>query len=235
MSGIYSPFTNIATWYLSSMIICMIILYPLLRKYKYNFLYIVAPILVLLIYGYLSNNNIHLKSAKKWIGFTYIGNLRAFADLTLGCLIYPLVEKIKKIKFTKFGSLVITIIELVCFIGTICICHFVFKAVKFVYISILLLTIGITLAFSEKTLDYKIMCNKFNYWLEKLSLPVYIFHLCIREFIQYAPFMPKLSYKITILIYISSAIIFGIIMMYIHDFFKKKKVGTKVLKLVIEK
>ena len=49
MTGIKIKILNGPLWYISSMLICMAILYSLIRKYKYNYIYIFVPLCVLLI------------------------------------------------------------------------------------------------------------------------------------------------------------------------------------------
>lgn len=44
------------TWYLSSMLLSMLLLYPLALKFKRNYTLLIAPIIAIICYGYLSVN-----------------------------------------------------------------------------------------------------------------------------------------------------------------------------------
>ena len=221
MSGINCFQINGPVWYISSMLICMGIIYPLLRKYKQNFIYIAAPLIVILGLGYLNHNYGSLRGPSKWLGLTYKGNIRAFIELTLGSIIYMCVEKIKTINFTKFGKIIITLTELGCFILPFLISQFI-KSANYDYIILFIISLGIILAFSEKTLEYNLFCNKFSYWLEKLSLSLFMIHIPVRLlFIFYKP-LASYTYIYKLSMFVCMSLVAGIILMYIMDYLKKK-------------
>ena len=51
MSGMAGYRVNTVTWYISAMILAMLILYPLLIKYKDTFFFIIAPCLSIFLLG----------------------------------------------------------------------------------------------------------------------------------------------------------------------------------------
>lgn len=55
MSGVRSTTVIGQTWYISVMLISMLILYPLIRRYKKTFTNIIAPLIVIFIGGWLSH------------------------------------------------------------------------------------------------------------------------------------------------------------------------------------
>lgn len=235
MTGLKGLSVNGPIWYISSMLLSMMILYPLIRRYKYNFLYIVAPLIILLGLGYLNRNFNNLRTPTMWIGFTYKGNIRAFIELLLGGILYIVCEKFKEINFTKFGKIFITVIEILCFITPFFISQFVTSATKYDFIVLAVISIGIIIAFSEKTLEYNFMCNKFSYWLERLSLTLYIFHFPIRLFFRNASFLKNIEYMKRLLLFIPSTIIICIIIMYLMEYLKKKNYFlNKIKNLLIE-
>lgn len=233
MSGIKTFSVNGPIWYISSMLICMLIIYPLIRKYKENFLYIAVPIIVLLGFGYLSYTCNNLRDPNQWIIFTFKGNIRAFIELCLGSLMYLLCEKFKSIDFTTFVKVIITIIEITGFITIFLVSQFL--TAKYDFMLVAILSISIILAFSEKTLEYNFLCNKFCYWLEKLSVSIFVFHFSVRLFIRNVDFFNRFSYLPKLGIYVISSIIVSIILMYLLDYLKKKNYFIdKVKKLVIK-
>lgn len=69
----YSPndasyLSNDATWYISAMILSMLLLWPLLRKYKENFFYIIAPLMICFLLGYSYQKFPSLRRPMKWQG-----------------------------------------------------------------------------------------------------------------------------------------------------------------------
>lgn len=161
-------------WYISAMLICMIILYPLAIKYKKNFIYIIAPLNVIFVGGWISHTYGNIADPEVWTGIVYKSLLRAFFELSLGAIAYQFSEYIKSINFTKLGRRVLTFIEI---FGFLSIFYFVNKPSphdKYDFIMILILFISISIAFSEKSILQNFGNNKVFYYLEKISLPMYL-------------------------------------------------------------
>ena len=91
------------------------------------------------------------------------------------------------------------------------------------------LSIAIVFAFSNKTLDYILMNNKFNYWLEKFSLSLFMFHMPIRIFMLRSPIFKNFNYPKKLLIFLLISFIVSLVMMYAIDFFKKKKLFSGLI------
>ena len=233
MTGIKIRILNGPLWYISSMLICMAILYPLIRKYKYNYIYIFLPLSVLLIMGYSNHLFNNLKGIHEWVGFTYRGNLRAFADLSIGIFIYAIYENLKNIEFTFIGKLVLTIIEIIGFIFPFIIGNFVKNPSQFDIIVIILLSISILIAFSEKTLEYNIMNNKIIKYLEKLSISMYIFHYPIGKTMLYTKYFKKFTYIQNLFFFIIFTFFVSVILTYIINILKKNDFYSYKLKRII--
>lgn len=235
MAGFKGTGANLPIWYISSMLLGMMILYPIIKKYRLNFIYLFVPIILIIGFGSLNSFYKDLRNPEVIILFTFKGNIRCILELLLGSVIYILCEKFKKIDFTKFGILIITIIEISCLIMPMIVSHFVDHSTKYDYILLVVISIGVLLAFSEKTLEYNILCNKFCYWLERISLTIYIFHFSIRIFCTNFSLFKKMNYINRLSIYLLLSILAGIIMMYIIDYLKKKNFYlNKFKKLIIK-
>jgi len=235
MAGFKGFVLNGSTWYISSMLMCMIILYPLIRKYKDKFLKLVAPVILIIGFGIFSKYYTHLRNPEKWLGLTYKGNIRAFLELLLGAELYLICEKLKKIDFTKFGKIFITLVEIGCFIIPFLLSHFVIKSAKLDYITLIIISLGVVLAFSEQTLEYKLFNNRVFYWLEKLSLPIYILHMPLRFYFENAAWTSSFSYYQIMALYVPLVLSSSIILMYIVEYFKEKHFYLNKFKnLIIE-
>ncbi len=104
MSGIFTGGLNGVMWYISSMLLCMAILYPLIRRFPNVVPRLVMPLTALFLLGYLCRETGHPRNPTAWLGFTYKGNLRAMAELCLGGVSYLVAGRIRKLKFTEFGK-----------------------------------------------------------------------------------------------------------------------------------
>lgn len=181
MSGIVTTYMLGQTWYISAMLISMLILYPLILKYKKNFTYLIAPIIVLFVGGYISHTYGNLAGVWTWSGVIYKGLLRALFEITIGVIAYEVSGKIQKLNFTKIGSVILNLIEIIGFIAVFIIGYSQSKNYDFIAVGFM--TISIIIAFSEKTVLFKYANNKIFYYLEKLSLPIYLNHIWIKDLI----------------------------------------------------
>lgn len=233
MAGFRTTVVNGAAWYISAMLLAMLILYPLLRKFKKNFIYLGAPIIVIFLAGILNNNYFSLRVPDEWLGFFYKGFIRAFMELSLGCILYLVCEKISKLNFTKFGKILITSIEIIGFLIPFIIFQFIDSATTYDFVVLAIISISIVLAFSEKTLEFKLFNNKVNLYLEKLSLPVYLSHTFIRTIINESSLTINLSYYEKLIIFIIVTILFSMILMKIIEKLSEKKFYIPQIKKLI--
>lgn len=79
------------------------------------------------------------------------------------------------------------------------------------------------LAFSEKSYFYNFCCNKFFYYLEKLSLSIYVNHLAFVYILQYAECFSVVSYPIKVLICVISSIIFSMFTLKLVELWQKQE------------
>lgn len=215
MSGVKSTSVIGQTWYISAMLISMLILYPLIKKYRKNFTYIMAPLIVIFIGGWISHKYGDIAGPTTWTGFAYKGLLRALFELALGTIVYEISEYMKHINFTKLSKWILTIIEILGFVSIFFICNIENASKKYDFVMILILTISITIAFSEKTILYNFDNNKFFYYLEKLSLPIYLHQIWMIRLISEN--LSYLSYYSKIEIAVAATIIFSMIIMFITE------------------
>lgn len=175
MTGLRMESINGAVWYLSSMLICMAILYPILRKFKNAGKLVIIPLATLFIFGYLYGEFGNLRVPFDWIGWTYRGNLRAFADLGLGVICYQLTQKFAELNLNTFTKFLLTLAKFGSFLWLI-----IYMGgeqedrMDFFLLLIIVLAIGLT--FSRQTLGQGIFNNKFVTFLGKFSLPLYLGH-----------------------------------------------------------
>ena len=157
-------------WYLSAVMLVFPLFCTLCQmKNKTLLFYIMSTFCVLyylLLNGDISNNPLTL--------------LRAFAGLSLGALLYPLSEMIKKQDFKKWFIFFLSAMETICFIVALSLMapqdHLLYEMGHVHSFNVVLFMFAyLALLFSGKTWQSKINFKFFSY-LGVISLPIYIFH-----------------------------------------------------------
>lgn len=220
-------------WYLTSYIISVMILYPLVLKYKKDFIYIASPLIVLFGLGYLNHQYGQTldHSYQIWENFYYTSTLRALIEVNLGFIIYEISNKLKMLKFTNLGKILITIVSESFLIIVLLI--ILFSNIESIdYILLLLISISILLITLNQNLELKLLSNKVIFFLEKISVPMYINHVFIIIFISYLNIniLPEIESLIIVLI----TIIFSSIELKIIEILNNKKILNKLTNLIIE-
>lgn len=175
MSGLTSISMNGVTWYISSMLLCMAILYPLIRKYPDMMKYIGLPLIVLLALGYLGGTYDSPRDPLKWIGITKKGNIRAFGEISLGAIMYLVVKAVDKVELTRFGKVLVTVFEWSAYIILILYMYYAGAGGRD-YFFLLVMAVAVGLSFSHKGIDAALFDNSVSIWLGKWSLPLYLGH-----------------------------------------------------------
>lgn len=173
--GFGKAHVNNATWYLSTLVICLTIMYPLIRKYKDTMVKIVLPLTCLFLLGYLYKICGHLRGPAEFMSFTYKGNIRGLAEVGLGVLLYPVVQRIAKLELTNLAKCGISLVKWLCYF--VCIRYMTLNEWDwrdFYYLFVL--TIGIGLSFSGQGIDAEWFGAKVFAWAGKASLPLYLSH-----------------------------------------------------------
>ena len=173
--GLSTGNVNPATWYLSSMLIFMVILYPLLRKYPAVMKYLVMPLSVLFLLGWLNMEYSTPRDPTRWLGWTYKGNPRALAELELGALCFFAAQKIRAIPFNKLARVLLAVVECGCYVIS-ALYMFYAKPSHMDIFFIALLCLGICLSFSGQTALSCLPENPVVFWLGKYSFPLYLSH-----------------------------------------------------------
>lgn len=116
-------------WYLSAMLLVLLLLYPLYAKNKRRFEYYIAPILAVGLLGFMVMHGDTLLNPSdgyklmKGYDITYKGNVRVLAEICLGVVCYRVCEWLKKKDFTKLGKIALAIAELFGYIFSILYMH----------------------------------------------------------------------------------------------------------------
>ena len=210
---------NNVTWYLSSMLMAMFMLYPLVRKYTNVMLNVGLPLIVLFLLGYLHQNVGSLRGPTIELGITFRGNIRAVAEIALGMLLFRPAQKLKAMNMTTFGRIGITVAKWACFL--ICIMYmYPNKWGKQDFLFLFVMAAGILLAFSCQGIDTKFFSHKIFTFFGKLSLPVYLCHFYYSNHLKYV--LPEgMSRKMSLLIYGGAVCVTCLVVMGLAALYRK--------------
>ncbi len=230
MSGIkYSKLYNYITWYISVLIIVGYIIYYLVCNYRKIFIELIAPVAILLIYGYYSFN---IGYMDVWIPKLFgvrICLLRGFAGMSLGCLCYSIYKRNKQRVFTKAMFNMLNIIKIFSFCFVI-----VFAALRgrtqYDFILIVALSVGVTISFLTNSSKSQPIENILLF-LGKLSYPIYLNHELLK--ILFAKYIPGKGHSM-FLVFILVTIVYSYITDKIVKAFNSSLLKSK-LYMKIEK
>lgn len=189
-----------ATWYLSAMYIAMLALYPMLRRWKDKFTYIIAPLIALFCLGYISQSYGNLNQYVNNYRLVYAGILRAFADLSIGCICYEVCEKIKTVRFTRVSQVLITLVQFLGYSGVIY-CTTNLPVKQFDFVMLLGLAVCVPLTFSGQGILTPFFQKGIFMWLGKMSLIIYLNHMWVKDGLA-ALFPASVGYWVLMFVYI---------------------------------
>lgn len=139
------------TWYISAMLFSMLVLFPMLLLWKDNFSFIIAPIVIIMFYGYLLKNVGSLATIDPLEnGIVYTGLLRGMAGISLGCLCFKGAQFLASQNLSSSCKALLTAAEIICYCGAVLgMCtQYVMRPDFFV---VILLAVGVTLTFSGQS------------------------------------------------------------------------------------
>jgi len=171
MSGL--RMTTSVVWYLSAMIIAMLILYPIYLKWNDTAKKVLMPLIGIFTLGmlYISAGSITMTNEN--VGIFKGGMLRALGEIALGCVCYDLAMFIRKLPLTTIGKISVLIIEIICILAIMLYINgrYYVDAVSILF----LIAIFTTIVYSNST--YNLKNNRIISFLGRLSLPLFISQL----------------------------------------------------------
>ena len=160
-------------WYISEMLIAMLIIYPICKKHYDRFARTVAPVCSVLIIGYLIKTTGTLGGSTAWSVLFSKTFLRAMAEICAGVFVFEVTRNINKLNFSKKDRWFLTFLEVVSYITIFAFIIWDFNenlsGTFFIFVCI-----AVCLSFSDVTYGKKVFNNKLVYYLGSLSLPLYL-------------------------------------------------------------
>ena len=223
-SGIPYYTVNAVEWYICSMLFSMLIIYPMCKKYKKTYTNVIAPVLGIMLIGYLVYKYSTLKYIKVYDVFTYKCNINAFAQINLGVCAYAISQKLKTLKLTRLDRIALTVIEAACYAFALFFSLGYFS-IKYDVYSLMALFIAVPITFSDTSLFGEMFNNKFVYFLGRLSLYAYLIQVVAKDLIVI--FTPNVidNQILTVMAATAINIILGIGLMYLSKPIDKMLAG----------
>ena len=225
MSGL--PNYNIigSSWYLSAMLLCMMIIYPIFRKNKNLFINVIAPLAAIFLYGYIMQESGYVGAPEDWYGIMYKGVIRGFAGISLGCVAYNISEWLKQKNISKQMSFLLSLYETLCILGVILIMGYKLPEKGSTALVFLFFTSFIIIA-SKTAVINKIYQYGIFQFAGKLSMAIFLIHgasirimniLCSNVFkLLMMSYTKEGCLKLTVL-YVAIAFILGLVCVLICD------------------
>ncbi|MBR1634409.1 MAG: acyltransferase [Lachnospiraceae bacterium] len=167
---------NIVEWYLSAMLIAILLLYPIAYRYYSMFVRVIAPVLAFWILGTLTYCLGTFSDQDLWAGIGYAGLLRAIAEMSLGMSAFELSRYVASLQLSCGMRNLLTGAEVFGFLVTVV--YALFGAASTFEIQIVLfLTVSIMLSFTGQTRWDDSFRRPWILWLGKMNLSFYLSQL----------------------------------------------------------
>lgn len=229
-TGLNSDAVNSAIWFVSSMLLCMAFMYPLLRRHTDLMSRVIFPLVAVFIMGYFAYSGSTLRDPSKWMGWTYKGNLRAVALLGIGVAAYPVAQRLRGLTLTRLGKISLTCVEPLLYLSVIYyMCSQ--KASLKDYYYILILTLALIVTFSGQTYSEGKLDHAFARFLGRFSVPLYFGHFVWSRLI--GRLWKELSVDSRMLIYLCVSFATATFICLTSALIRRWRVGTKLLRLFV--
>lgn len=184
MSGLFNGGANGVTWYLSTLLMGVGLIYPIIRRCG------IPPILFIigvLLLGalYINGSSFDCAGVKVNVG-TYKGNVRGVAEMLIGASLYPVIQTLSNATIGNVGKRILTLLKWGMCVCVLCYAYrtsFVGHNVGF---ALFVLCGILVLSLSGHCVDTNWFQHKIFAFLGKFSLSLYLSHAV------YADYLPKL-------------------------------------------
>lgn len=218
---------NSATWYISSMLIGLVLVYPQLVRYGAHAFLLAVGVLIC---GFLCAYHGSLDRVYTYLGVTYEGNLRAVGELLIGATIYPLAQYLKSMRPTFLCSVLATLLKCC---GVACIVYIAsLDNTEKHGIALCAAVMVLVLVVSGYGIDKRLYDNKLCLFLGALSLPFYLGHYTITT--QMGALLPVSNAPAELVLPVAFvySLISALLIMWLGTLIRK--LGQKLRMLLIE-
>lgn len=159
-------------WYISSMVLLMLAIYPVLIRHFDLFVRVIAPLVFAFSIGWLYVKDQSLLDPGKYLGFVYKGMVRAMGEICLGVAVYPAIRYLQRFELTRLAKWLITLAEIVCVVSVVCL--MLQSEGEYDFFALLLIALLVVFLFSHQGIIADAMDCRFCYFCGKFSLYLYL-------------------------------------------------------------
>lgn len=236
-TGFWKNNINGPVWYLSTMLLCTALYYPILRIAPEWLKKIGIPIVSMCLLGWMIKEYSSIFGPEIWTGITFRGNIRGFAEIGIGATTYFVVQELQHIHFSKISKIAFMMFKwtgLIMIIRWIC----VGSTNKLLPLYFIILVFSLIIVFSQQAFDSRIYQNRVCYYIGQISMPLYLCHYYFcsakRELASLNNILPvDMEPWLKVVILIAISITTAIVIKIIADWIRKSGILTKVKALFI--
>lgn len=227
-SGLYNVDVLGVEWYISDMLMAMFILYPICKRYYHNFTKIIAPIISLLIVGYLIKETGKLSGSTAWSVLVSKTLLRAIAEICAGATLFEIARYLKNLNLSKIDKIILTILEVGSYLAVIGYI-IVPSSRKYDGTFLIFMCVGVCLSFAQVTYGNRIFNNKFCLFLGKITLPIYLCQSLVRR-LTTGYIYETYGFVVCLVVSVIGTFAFAFIAMFIEKYLRRF-IDNKVKKI----
>lgn len=181
--GLGKPFIG-CTWYLSSMILALLVVYPLCRRFYHVFTLFAAPALCALLLGAIIVFTGSLGDIEDWFFFTYKTNIRAFAEISMGTTAFELSRRIKGRVRSNAVRMLLTVTALTCLALSVAyMCSAMDGGAGLAVFYLLFVLVVISFSGEGMLCHAGLFSHPVFSFLGKISLPMYVMQTLFRRMV----------------------------------------------------
>lgn len=199
---------HVVTWYMSSMLFAMLLLFYILLKNDKFFLYIFCPLVSIFIFSYMMSSEKPFNAVDN----RFICIFRALCGICFGGVSYTIYLKLSEVVKSKRQRVVLTVAEILLYTVILSSLIRYGKDTSLMFPMMLLMPIAIAITFSGQSYLSNLFRSRIFKYCGSASLYITFNHLVILQFIQYyMPFIIPKGYGYSVLIMLILTIILSII------------------------
>ena len=191
--GMDPVFTNLPTWYIQAMLLCMIPMYYLLSRNRDLFMYVITPLGGLFALAFMFNQDPMFIGNGGTEHIIPNGMIRGFAGLFSGCIAFVLYRQITKYRYTRLQKTLLTVLEAVIYIWMLMGCFTAHSDSKGHFLAMLLIVPALALTFSGESWLAVLFSSPKLKFVSSLTTTIYFNHWSARRIVM--TWFPGMSYK----------------------------------------
>ncbi len=171
---------NLSCWYISVMILVLFVLFPLAYKYKKNYNYYIAPLIIISCLGLVNYFKLTITDPLVSNYIFINGIYKGFIFINLGVIAYEVCNYLKQKQISKKGRIVATGVETIIYILLFLNMHY---NVMGSYLNAILFTFNVALTFSNFSYTSDLFNNEFFQKLGKFGFILYLSNIPARTLV----------------------------------------------------